>query len=84
MSKDLINWKEVSRRLSGNDNSIRSNKCPKKYEKKVNRLLKVIELWCSWINIDSESTLVCDECNKEVKMIVYTEVVPSCGCDDEN
>ena len=46
----LINWKEVSRRLSGNDNSIRSNKFPKKYEKKVNRLLKVIEMWCSWAN----------------------------------
>jgi len=50
MSSNLINWKEVSRILSGNDNSIRSNKCPKKYEKKVNRLLKVIELWCSWTN----------------------------------
>jgi len=50
MNRDLINWKEVSRRLSGNDNSIRSNKCPKKYEKKVNRLLKVIELWVGWVN----------------------------------
>ena len=29
--RDIINWKEVSRRLSGSDNSIRSNKCPKKY-----------------------------------------------------
>ena len=48
MSKDLINWKEVSRKLSGNDNSVRSNKYPKKYEKKVNRLLKVLELWLSW------------------------------------
>tara|TARA_R110000787_G_scaffold104110_4_gene210880 strand:+ start:635 stop:907 length:273 start_codon:yes stop_codon:yes gene_type:complete len=46
----LINWKEVSRRLSGNDNSIRSNKCPKKYKNKVNRLLKIIELWCAWVN----------------------------------
>jgi transcription elongation factor Elf1 len=45
----LINWTEVSRKLSGNDNSIRCNKCPKKYEKKVNRLLKLVELWIKWI-----------------------------------
>ena len=50
MSKEIINWKEVSRRLSGNDNSIRSNKCPKKYEKKVDRLIQLLEAWERWAN----------------------------------
>jgi len=48
--ENLINWKEVSRRLSGSDNSIRSNKCPKKYQKKVDRLIKLIDMWCYWTN----------------------------------
>ena len=30
MNKDLIKWSEVSRKLSGSDNSIRPNKVPKK------------------------------------------------------
>jgi hypothetical protein len=30
MSKDLIKWSELSRKLSGSDNSIRPNKVPKK------------------------------------------------------
>jgi len=47
--KELINWKELSRTLAGNEESIRSNKVPKKYEKKVNRLLKIIEVWLKWI-----------------------------------
>ena len=50
MSKELINWKEVSRILSGSDNSIRSNKCPKKYKKKVDRLIKILEVWIRWSN----------------------------------
>lgn len=48
--QSIINWKEVSRRLSGSDNSIRSNKCPKKYQKKIDRLIKIIELWIDWAN----------------------------------
>tara|TARA_R110000823_G_scaffold306061_1_gene428329 strand:- start:336 stop:485 length:150 start_codon:yes stop_codon:yes gene_type:complete len=47
---DLINWTEVSRKLSGSDNSIRSNKCPKKYQKKVDRLIKILEVWERWID----------------------------------
>tara|TARA_R110000751_G_scaffold221017_1_gene323595 strand:- start:556 stop:711 length:156 start_codon:yes stop_codon:yes gene_type:complete len=47
---ELINYKELSRRLSGSDNSIRLNKCPKKYQKKVDRLIKLIDLWCAWVN----------------------------------
>jgi hypothetical protein len=50
MSKDLIKWSELSRKLSGSDNSIRPNKVPKKYEKKVARLLKILEVWERWAN----------------------------------
>lgn len=49
--KDLINWKQVSIELSGSDNSIRKNQIPKKYEAKVNRLLKLLELWQKWSNV---------------------------------
>ena len=50
MSKELIKWSELSRKLSGSDNSIRPNKIPKKYERKVNRLLKILEVWELWAN----------------------------------
>lgn len=46
--KDLINWKQVSIALSGSDNAIRKNHIPKKYERKINRLLKLLELWLKW------------------------------------
>ncbi len=46
--KDLINWKQLSIELSGSDNSIRKNQIPKKYEQKINRLLKLLELWLKW------------------------------------
>ena len=52
MSKDLIKWSELSRKLSGSDNSIRPNKIPKKYKKKVERLIKLLESWKSWANIE--------------------------------
>ena len=48
MSKDLINWKQLSIKLSGSDNSIRKNQIPKKHQRKINRLLKFIELWLKW------------------------------------
>ena len=44
----LLNWREVSRVLSGNEESIRSNKCPKKYQAKVTALLQAIEAWEEW------------------------------------
>ena len=50
MSKDLIKWSELSRKLSGSDNSIRPNKVPKKYKRKVNRLLWILDLWERWAN----------------------------------
>ena len=50
MSKDLIKWSELSRKLSGSDNSIRPNRVPKKYERKVKRLLRLLDLWERWAN----------------------------------
>ena len=50
MSKDLIKWSELSRKLSGSDNSIRQNKVPKKYKRKVNSLLWILDLWERWAN----------------------------------
>lgn len=49
--KELINWHELSRQLSGNGQNIRPNSIPKKYEKKIARLLKIIEAWQRWSNI---------------------------------
>jgi len=42
---DLIKWAELSRKLSGSDNSIRPNKIPKKYLVRVNALIKAIDDW---------------------------------------
>ena len=50
MSKDLIKWSELSRKLSGSDNSIRPNKIPKKYQKKEDRLIQLLETWERWAN----------------------------------
>lgn len=41
----IINWVELSRLLAGNETSISKNRIPKKYQAKVNRLLKLLELW---------------------------------------
>lgn len=48
MNKGLINWHELSRQLSGNGQNIRPNAIPKKYERKISRLLKIIEVWERW------------------------------------
>jgi len=50
MSKDLINWMELSRKLSGSDNSIRRNKIPKKYKRKINELIDLLTEWSNNIN----------------------------------
>jgi len=48
---NLIKWSELSRKLSGSDNSIRPNKIPKKHERKVKRLLRLLDAWESWANV---------------------------------
>lgn len=45
---NLIKWSELSRKLSGSDNSVRPNKVPKKYQKKVKRLIQLLEAWENW------------------------------------
>ena len=47
--KALINWHELSRKLSGSGQNIRTNSIPKKYDKKVARLLKILEVWERWV-----------------------------------
>ena len=42
---DLIKWAQLSRKLSGSDNSIRPNKIPNKYLIRVNALLQAINEW---------------------------------------
>ena len=46
--KDLINWKQLSIKLSGSDNAIRKNQIPKKYQRKIDKLVKLLELWLKW------------------------------------
>lgn len=45
MNKDLINWRALIRLLSGNDQSIRSNSIPIKYQNDISKLKKAIEDW---------------------------------------
>ena len=40
--KNLINWKELSLLLAGNEGSIRKNKIPQKYQREVNELIEAI------------------------------------------
>jgi hypothetical protein len=51
------------------------------YEIRADRILALFSVV---LPTNKEGTLVCDECNQKVKMITYTEVFPSCGCDEEN
>ena len=42
---NLINWKELSRRLAGNETSITRNRIPKKYQLKVDDLILHVKEW---------------------------------------
>lgn len=44
MSK-LIKWSELSRKLSGSEQSVRPKNIPTKYKSKVDSLLKLLEDW---------------------------------------
>ena len=43
--KELINWKNLSKNLTNNDNSVRRGRIPKKYEVRINYLLQLLEIW---------------------------------------
>ena len=45
MVENIINWKQVSRMLAGNETSIRKHKCPKKYQLQVETLETLINTW---------------------------------------
>jgi len=43
--EDLINWKELSRTLSGNETSISRNRIPKKYQGQIDSLIETLKAW---------------------------------------
>jgi len=43
--KELIRWKALSRYLAGNDTSVSANRCPEKYQQKVDDLLEHVKSW---------------------------------------
>ena len=43
--KELINWGELSRMLTGDRMNIRKNRVPKKYKESVDSLIKYLEDW---------------------------------------
>jgi len=44
-AKDLINWGELSRLLSGSRMNVRKNRIPEKYKEQVTSLVNCIESW---------------------------------------
>ena len=42
---DLINWGELSRQLAGNRSSITRDRIPKKHQKRIDELLRVVKEW---------------------------------------
>jgi hypothetical protein len=52
--EDLINFRALSRYLSGKDTNIHSGKIPKKYTYKVRLLFFFIEIWMKAIDIDDK------------------------------
>jgi len=52
--KELINWKNLSKNLTDNDNSVRRDRIPKKYKAKVNYLLQLLEVWDKDLNVWTE------------------------------
>ena len=46
----LINYQELSRQLAGGSYIINSTRYPKKYDRKIKRLIRLIEAWQRWAN----------------------------------
>jgi len=44
-AKNLINWSNLSRLLTGGKESVRANRVPEKHKKQVDELLKSITDW---------------------------------------
>lgn len=43
--QDLINWKQLSLHVAGNDNSVRRKRIPVKYEPEIKSLLTMLRNW---------------------------------------
>lgn len=56
---NLINWKELSRKLAGNETSITRKRIPKKYQYKVDSFIECVEEWeqKNIKTVDKEQTL---------------------------
>jgi len=63
-AKDLINWGELSRLLSGSRMNIRKNRIPQKYEADVQKLISHIETWQAEIQTDAIADEAGGEKNK--------------------
>jgi len=51
---DLINWRELSRRITGNGQNIRKNKIPKKHQPKVDSLCELLTKWDQDLKAEEE------------------------------
>lgn len=47
-AEDLINWGELSRTLAGTRSVITRKRIGKKHEKKIARLIKILNVWLKW------------------------------------
>jgi len=54
--QNLINWGELSRRLSGCRMTIRKNKIPIIHQEKINELQKLIEVWIKSLPSQTKSS----------------------------
>lgn len=43
--RNLVNWAELSRIITGNETYISRTRCPKKYQRQVDSLVEHIEAW---------------------------------------
>lgn len=51
MSKKILNYRHISRKLTGKDFLIRSNFVPKKYKEKINELENLVDCWETSVKI---------------------------------
>jgi hypothetical protein len=50
-ANNLINYQELSRQLAGGSCIISKGRYPKKYDRKIKRLIRLIEAWQRWAEI---------------------------------
>lgn len=45
LTKNLINWSELSRHMTGNRGNIRPGKVPYRYKKRIQKLVEAVHEW---------------------------------------